>query len=102
MRVIRQTPDVINEPLVVLNTHRVVFCGALVICALLAFNWRLDVAAVSFIVVCAATQIISRKDMDAVKLIPAMWRFQRDCAYDPCERELFTLVITEDFNETED
>ena len=102
MKTIRETPAVINEPLVILNTHRVVFCGALIVSALLAFNWRWDVAAGLFFVVCTITQIVSRKDMDAVALVPAIWRFLLDRAYDPCERELFTLVITEDSSEEED
>jgi hypothetical protein len=102
MKTIRETPEVINEPLVILQTHRIVFCGALVICALLAFNWRVDVAIGLFLGSCVATQVISRKDMDAVSLIPAIWRFLLDRAYDPCERELFTLVITEDSSEEED
>ena len=102
MKVIRETPDVINEPLMVLNTHRVVFSGALITCALLAFNWRLDVAVGLFLVTCVSTQILSKKDIDAVALVPAIWRFLMDRAYDPCERELFTLVITEDSNEEED
>jgi hypothetical protein len=102
MKVIRETPTVINEPLVVLNTHRAVFGGALITCALLAFNWRLDVSVGLFLVTCVSTQILSKKDMDAVALVPAIWRFLMDRAYDPCERELFTLVITEDSNEEEE
>ena len=102
MKVIRETPEVINEPLVILHTHRIVFCGALIVSALLAFNWRVDVAIGLFLAVCVATQVISRKDMDAVSLIPAIWRFLMDRAYDPCERELFTLVITEDSIDEED
>jgi|SRR3982750_346302 len=102
MKVIRETPAVINEPLVILNTHRIVFCGALAICALIAFNWRWDIAAALFFVSCMTTQVVSRKDMDAVSLIPAIWRFLLDRAYDPCERELFTLIVTEDSIDEED
>jgi hypothetical protein len=101
MKVTRETADVINDPLTILNTQRWVFYTAVVVCLGLALKWRWDYATGIFIVTCFLSQAITKYDRDALTIIPACFEFQRACAYDPFGREPFALIIEEDDSEKE-
>jgi hypothetical protein len=101
MKIVRETADVINDPLTILNTQRWVFYTAIVVCLGLALKWRWDYAVGIFIVTCFLAQAVAKYDRDALTIIPACFEFQRACAYDPFVRAPFTLVIEEDDSEKE-
>lgn len=96
MKATRETAEVLNEPLTILNTPRWVFYIALAVCLLLALRWRWDYAIGIFIAVCFLAQFAMKYDSDALVILPACFEFQKACAYDPFEREPFTLIIEED------
>ncbi|MFL6463873.1 MAG: hypothetical protein ACJ73N_05625 [Bryobacteraceae bacterium] len=101
MKVTRETTEVLNDPLLILNTHRAVFYTAVVVCLGLALKWRWDYSAGIFVAACFLSQWLAKYDRDALALIPACFEFQQACAYDPYVREPFTLVILEDDSEKE-
>lgn len=101
MKVTRETQDVFNEPLTVINTPRLVAYWAGGICVAIAYEGHLKVAAVLLLLACVVAQVITRLDPDAIGILPAVWRFQMDRSYDPIQREYFELEITESDDEEE-
>lgn len=102
MKRIRTTPNALNESLDILGVQRYLFIGILLGCGLLAMNGRPHWGAGLFFALNGIIQAVKRMDADWFQILPACFRFQLDRAYDPCEREYFQLVITEDSSEAED
>ena len=95
MKEFRKTQDVLNEPLTVLNTSRTVIYWAFGVGLVVAWAYSLKAALGVLLVPSIVSQLITRLDPDAIWILPAIWRFQMDRCYDPCQRELFRLEVTE-------